>query len=106
MDLNISAQVFVDCTQYFWSIDGSGGFRKQRVNHLGPYREEIPIRIIQLFSLNNDLIVSPFSGSSINLEAAWPVKWKSLGIERDPEFNSSFIHKIKEDLSIDYGYFS
>jgi len=86
--------------QYFaghWNIPGE----KQK-NHLAMFPEEIPHRLIKMFSFVGDTILDPFLGSGTTALAAKNLERNSIGYE----ISANFIPVIKEKLGLkEKGFF-
>ena len=86
--------------QYFvghWNIPG-----EKQNGHLAMFPEEIPRRLIKMFSYVGDIILDPFVGSGTTSLAAKNLERNSIGYE----INSSFIPVIKEKLGLkEKGFF-
>jgi len=67
-----------------------------RLKHLAIFPEEIPKRIIKMFSFVNDTVLDPFLGSGTTSSAAKRLDRNSIGYEINPEF----LPLIKEKLDI------
>jgi len=80
--------------QYFaghWNIPG-----EKQNGHLAMFPEEIPRRLIRMFSFVNDTILDPFLGSGTTTLAAKNLERNSVGYEINPDY----ISVIKEKLGI------
>ena len=86
--------------QYFaghWNIPG-----EKQENHLAMFPEEIPHRLIKMFSFVGDTVLDPFLGSGTTTLAAKNLERNSIGYEINP----GFISIIKEKLGLkDKGFF-
>jgi site-specific DNA-methyltransferase (adenine-specific) len=86
--------------QYFaghWNIPG-----EKQNGHLAMFPEEIPKRLIKMFSFVNDSILDPFLGSGTTSLAAKNLERNSIGYE----INADFIPVIKEKFGLkDKGFF-
>jgi modification methylase len=90
----LSAMTKDEWNAYFsghWSFAGV----KQN-GHLAMFPEELPTRLIKMFSFAGDTILDPFLGSGTTSLAARNLNRNSLGYE----INSEFISKIKEKLNV------
>ena len=58
----------------------------KRVNHPAPFRVELPYRLIQLYSKENDLILDPFMGSGSTALAAILAKRNFVGYEINRDY--------------------
>ena len=80
--------------QYFaghWNIPG-----EKQNGHLAMFPEEIPKRLIKMFSFIGDTILDPFLGSGTTSLAAKNLERNSIGYE----INADFIPIIKEKLGL------
>jgi len=80
--------------QYFtghWNIPG-----EKQDKHLAMFPEEVPRRLIKMFSFVNDTVLDPFLGSGTTSLAAKKLSRNSIGYEINPEF----LPLIKEKLGI------
>ena len=53
----------------------------KRVGHPAPFPEELPIRLIELYSFETDIVLDPFMGSGTTAIAALKNKRKFVGFE-------------------------
>ncbi|MEP7230416.1 MAG: DNA methyltransferase [Ginsengibacter sp.] len=72
-----------------------GGTRQN--NHIAMFPEELPRRLIKMFSFINETVLDPFAGSGTTSIAAKNLNRDSIGYEINPEF----IDVIKEKLQFD-----
>lgn len=79
---------------YFQGHWNFGGVRQD--NHLAMFPEELPKRLIKMFSFVGDNILDPFLGSGTTTLAAKNLARNSVGYE----INSEFIPIIKDKLSL------
>lgn len=78
--------------QGHWNFSGA-----RQDNHLAMFPEELPKRLIKMFSFVGDTVLDPFLGSGTTSLAAKNLGRNSVGYEINPEF----IPIIKEKLSSD-----
>lgn len=78
----ISAEDFKAWTLGLWSFPGESA---KRIGHPAPFPEELPRRLISLFSFAEDVIFDPFVGSGTTSKVANELGRHSVGldIERD-----------------------
>ena len=74
-----------------WNIPG-----EKQDKHLAMFPEEVPRRLIKMFSFVNDTVLDPFLGSGTTSLAAKKLSRNSIGYEINPEF----MPLIKEKLGI------
>ena len=89
-----SAMTKEEWNTYFQGHWNFGGVRQD--NHLAMFPEELPKRLIKMFSFVGDNILDPFLGSGTTTLAAKNLYRNSAGYEINPEF----IPIIKEKLII------
>ncbi len=83
--------------QYFaghWNIPG-----ERQDDHLAMFPEEIPRRLIRMFSFTGETVLDPFLGSGTTSRAARNLNRNSIGYE----INSEFIGAIRRKLGLDAG---
>ena len=63
----ISKEQFMEWTKSIWTMNAESA---RRIGHPAPFPEELPYRLIQLYSFKNDIILDPFIGSGTTGVAA------------------------------------
>lgn len=74
-----------------WNIPG-----EKQDKHIAMFPEEIPRRLIKMFSFVNDTVLDPFTGSGTTSLAAKKLERNSIGYEINPDF----LPLIKEKLGV------
>lgn len=59
-DTDLTREEFLTYTKSVWEFHAESA---KRVNHAAPFPEELPNRLIKLYSYQNDVILDPFMGS-------------------------------------------
>ena len=80
--------------QYFaghWVIKGA-----KQIDHEAMFPDELPRRLIRMFSFVDDIVLDPFLGSGTTVKVALEQGRKAFGYE----INHSFIELIKEKLGL------
>jgi len=80
---DIERDEFLAWTLGMWTFAGAN---PRRAGHPAPFPEELPRRLIKLYSYPDDVILDPFAGSGTTLVAARKLGRRSVGIEISPEF--------------------
>lgn len=80
---DITRDEFLAWTNGVWTFAGAN---PRRVGHPAPFPEELPRRLIKLYSYPDDLVLDPFCGSGTTLMAARRLARRSLGVEINPTF--------------------
>ncbi len=70
------------------------------LDHPCPFPEEIPQRLIQLYSYQGDLVLDPFNGSGQTTKVAKWLKRKFVGYETIDKYVALAQARLKEPLSI------
>jgi site-specific DNA-methyltransferase (adenine-specific) len=86
-------------SQYFvghWNFPG-----EKQDQHLAMFPEELPRRLIKMFSFVGDTVLDPFLGSGTTSLAAKNLERNSIGYE----INEDFLPIIKEKLNLKQGSF-
>lgn len=79
----ISKEQFMEWTKSIWTMNAESA---KRIGHPAPFPEELPFRLIQLFSFKNDIILDPFMGSGTTAIASLKSERKYVGYETDVEY--------------------
>ena len=79
----ISREEFMDWTLGLWQFRGE---TSKRWGHPAPFPEELPRRLIRMFSFTDDVVLDPFLGSGTTCRAAKDLGRQSIGIEIDPRY--------------------
>ena len=82
-------------TEYFSGHWNFGGAKQD--GHIAMFPEELPKRLIKMFSFVGDTVLDPFLGSGTTSLAAKKINRNSVGYEMNPEF----IPFIKKKLNIE-----
>jgi len=89
-----SRMTIEEWNQFFaghWNIPG-----EKQDKHLAMFPEEVPRRLIKMFSFVNDTVLDPFLGSGTTSLAAKKLSRNSIGYEINPKF----LTLVKEKLGI------
>ena len=90
-----SKMTIEEWNQFFtghWNIPG-----EKQDKHLAMFPEEVPRRLIKMFSFVNDTVLDPFLGSGTTSLAAKKLERNSIGYEINPEF----LPLMKEKLDLE-----
>ncbi|MFQ6054360.1 MAG: DNA-methyltransferase [Methanosarcinales archaeon] len=87
----ISAEEFTEFTKSVWRIKAASA---KREGHPAPFPEEIPYRLIQLYTFVGDTVLDPFLGSGTTLKVAMSLGRRSIGYEINENYSSIIENKI------------
>ena len=87
------------CNEYFYGHWNFSGEKQDK--HLAPFPEELPKRLIKMFSFVGDTVLDPFLGSGTTSMAALKLSRNSIGYE----VNEKYLDTIKNRLMKNIGIF-
>jgi site-specific DNA-methyltransferase (adenine-specific) len=88
----ISKEQFMEWTKSVWTMKAESA---RRIGHPAPFPEELPNRLIQLYSFTSDIILDPFMGSGTTAVAAIKAKRNYIGYDIDEEYIKLANDRIK-----------
>lgn len=80
---NITKEEFIEWTKSVWIMNTESA---KRIGHPAPFPEELPNRLIKLFSFTNDIVIDPFMGSGTTAIAAIKNNRNFVGYEINKEY--------------------
>ncbi len=91
----ISKEQFMEWTKSIWTINAESA---KRIGHPAPFPEELPYRLIQLYSFRGDIVLDPFMGSGTTAIAAIKSDRKFVGYDISQEYIDLAEKRIKPYL--------
>ncbi|TCW61658.1 site-specific DNA-methyltransferase [Treponema sp. J25] len=88
----ITREQFMEWTKSVWTINAESA---KRIGHPAPFPEELPYRLIQLYSFKGDIILDPFMGSGTTAVAALKSSRDFVGYEIVEEYVTLAQERIK-----------
>jgi site-specific DNA-methyltransferase (adenine-specific) len=79
----ISKEDFLEWTKSVWSFPAVSA---RKVGHPAPFPEELPHRLIQLFTFKGDIVLDPFAGSGTTCLAAAADGRNYIGYDTNEEY--------------------
>lgn len=79
----ISKEQFMEWTKSIWTMNAESA---KRIGHPAPFPEELPMRLIQLYTFRDDIVLDPFMGSGTTAVAALRNQRKFVGYEISEEY--------------------
>ena len=79
----ISKEDFLEWTKSIWKMKTESA---KRVKHPAPFPEELPHRLINLYSFENDIVLDPFMGSGTTAVAALKNNRRYIGYDISVEY--------------------
>src|SRR5205085_1447725 len=89
---DITRDEFLAWTLGTWTFAGAN---PRRVGHPAPFPEELPRRLIKLYSYPGDLVLDPFLGSGTTLTAAAKLGRRGIGVEINPRFCELAVRNVQ-----------
>ena len=82
-DNTITKEQFMEWTKSIWTMNAESA---RRIGHPAPFPEELPYRLIQLYSFTDDIILDPFMGSGTTGVTALKSNRKYVGYDISQEY--------------------
>jgi site-specific DNA-methyltransferase (adenine-specific) len=79
----IRKEDFLEWTKSIWKMNTESA---KKVKHPAPFPEELPHRLINLYSFENDVVLDPFIGSGTTAVAALKNRRKFIGYDISEEY--------------------
>lgn len=92
----IQKEDFMEWTKSIWTFNPASA---KKIGHPAPFPEELPYRLIQLYSFKDDIIIDPFFGSGTTGLVALKSNRKYIGYEINQDYISIAESRIKTFLA-------
>lgn len=92
-DDTISKEDFMDTTLSVWNLAPASA---KRVGHPAPFPINLPKRLIELYTFENDLVLDPFMGAGTTGIAAKQTNRHYVGYEINADYRKLAISRIEE----------
>lgn len=90
---SITKSEFLEYTKSIWKFPAASA---KRVGHPAPFPEELPARLIKLYSFEDDIILDPFVGSGTTCIAALKLKRNYVGYDITEDYVKLANRKLEE----------
>ena len=90
---SISKEEFMEFTKSIWTFSATSA---RKIGHPAPFPEELPRRLIELYSFEGDVILDPFIGSGQTAIASIKAKRNYVGYDIDKTYCELAEKRIKE----------
>lgn len=91
-DIDITKEEFITYTNSLWEFPAI----RQTYKHCkAAFPNELPYRLMKLYSYRSDLILDPFMGTGTTLEVAKELDRRSVGFEIVPEIYNEALQRLK-----------
>ncbi|MBX4196583.1 site-specific DNA-methyltransferase [Candidatus Pacearchaeota archaeon] len=92
----ITKKDFMSFTKSIWTFSATSA---RKIGHPAPFPEELPKRLIELYSFEDDIVLDPFMGSGQTAIAAIKAKRNYIGYDIDENYCKLAEKRIKEEIS-------
>ncbi len=89
----INKEEFMEFTKSIWTFPAASA---KKIGHPAPFPEELPRRLIELYSFEGDVILDPFIGSGQTAIASIKAKRNYVGYDIDKQYCELAEKRIKE----------
>lgn len=93
----ITSEQFTEWTKSVWLMNPESA---RKVGHPAPFPEELPFRLIQLYSFTDDIILDPFMGAGTTAVSALKSGRKFIGYDNEPKYKKLADDRIQPYLSM------
>lgn len=96
----IQKEQFLEWTKSVWTFPAVSA---RSIGHPAPFPEELPYRLIQLYSFKNDVILDPFCGSGTTCISAYKNQRNYVGYDNEPEYvdlANERLHVVKSQTEL------
>ncbi|MFH1771841.1 MAG: site-specific DNA-methyltransferase [Candidatus Omnitrophota bacterium] len=99
----ISKEEFLEYTKSVWHFSAE---RASKVGHPAPFPVDLPYRLIQLYTFEEDVVLDPFAGSGTVCIAALKTKRKYVAYDIDKKYCELIEHRVKRYMQEETTIFS
>lgn len=94
---DIERNDFLDWTLGIWQFQGQN---PNQFGHPAPFPEELPKRLIRMFSFREDMVLDPFLGSGTTCRVAKNLGRRSIGVEINPKFCEIAANRCRQEALV------
>ncbi|MFH1005030.1 MAG: site-specific DNA-methyltransferase [Bacteroidota bacterium] len=92
----ITKEQFMEWTKSIWTMNAESA---RRIGHPAPFPEELPFRLIQLYSFKNDIILDPFMGSGTTAVSSIKSERNFVGYDTNQKYISLAENRLTSYLT-------
>ncbi|MDR2105432.1 MAG: site-specific DNA-methyltransferase [Deferribacteraceae bacterium] len=92
----ITKEQFIEWTKSIWTMNAESA---RRVGHPAPFPEELPYRLIQLYSFAGDIVLDPFMGSGTTALSAIKSQRNYVGYDVNRDYIALANERIKSAIN-------
>jgi DNA modification methylase len=98
-DIDITADEFKDWVIGKWSFPPE--IRMKDYCHPAMFPEELPRRLMKLFSFRNDIVLDPFNGAGTTTLVAWKLRRRFIGIDVSRQYCDMALQRLVQEVKND-----
>ena len=91
-DIDITGDEFKEWVLGRWSFPPE--IRMKEYNHPAMFPEELPRRLMKLFSYKNDIVLDPFNGAGTTTLVAWKLHRRFIGIDISQQYCDTALQRL------------
>jgi site-specific DNA-methyltransferase (adenine-specific) len=91
-DIDITADEFKEWVLGRWSFPPE--IRMKDYHHPAMFPEELPRRLMKLFSYKNDIVLDPFNGVGTTTLVAWKLRRRFIGIDISGQYCDTAMQRL------------
>jgi len=91
-DIDITAEEFKEWVLGRWTFPPE--IRMRDYNHPAMFPEEMPRRLIKLFSYKNDIVLDPFNGAGTTSLVSWKLQRRFIGIDLSMQYCDTALQRL------------
>ena len=91
-DIDITADEFKEWVLGRWSFPPE--IRMRDYNHPAMFPEEMPRRLIKLFSYKNNIVLDPFNGAGTTTLVSWKLQRRFIGIDVSMQYCDTALQRL------------
>jgi len=92
-DIDITGDEFKEWVLGKWSFPPE--IRMKDYNHPAMFPEELPRRLMKLFSYKNDIVLDPFNGAGTSSAVAWKLGRRFIGVDVSRQYCDTALARLK-----------
>ncbi|MGA2521267.1 MAG: site-specific DNA-methyltransferase [Acidimicrobiales bacterium] len=93
-EISVTKDEFIEATTDVWELPSESA---TRVGHPAPFPVELPLRLMELYTYEDDLVLDPFMGSGTTAVAALRSGRHFVGYDTDPEYVRVAEQRVNEE---------
>ena len=91
-DIDITGEEFKEWVLGKWSFPPE--IRMKDYHHPAMFPEELPRRLMKLFSYKNDIVLDPFNGAGTTTLVAWKLRRRFIGIDISQQYCDTALQRL------------